>query len=892
MKKSTRCIAPILSAVTLLASLAAAPAANIVWVSDNGAEGTSTAGTWYPPVSTGAPYVDQAFVDLLINAGHTVTRYNCPGALPAGDHAQLNTYDLIIVGSAQNSGAFNATSSAWNTAITRPMIITKSTLIRGTNRLGWLTGNTEVDSAADASTTANGKLTLHQQNHPIFAGISHDDVDMTNFCGIRIPVPLNNRGTSIQLQSLIKDGIDQAVVNTPAGGGVVLATVYFNPLDPGVTIPTGQFPSVYGNYLATGYTLAEWATGSIMANGGQSLAGPRLLFACGTRDASGSATGAPNPQAGAMDLSADGQQMFLKAVRYMAAKVAPAGANTWTNGSADSMWNLTSANWSAASTTWTSGADAAFGAAGAGPVTLGEPITARNFWVGAAGYSFAGSPLTFAGTTPTLTANAPVTISANIQGTDGLTLQGGSSLTLEGTNTYTGGTRLRCGTLIMRAPTTANNPSPYAVDSIEALDAGATLHYWQGAPVISTSGVTNGYLVNNRAGNGQIYRYSNITMTGGTFDLNGGENVPQYPGPTGYGIITNNSPLDRGILRLGVASGQTKTFSGIIQNGNGGVVVESIVPNIGTTVPNPLVYKPAYRVDVDLQAMADGSATYVLDNANTYTGFTRIGGGKLSFTSRGKWGAVVTTGNATTSTPNGSIICNGPNNVASELRVDFNGTSQVTGGLSGNGGIFANNLSGTCSVLTVGAGNISNTAWPTGGSGQNGRITDNTTGTGGMVALTKIGTGTIGLPTAQNNYSGPTLIANGTLEFTATGAPSPNSDHQINSPAKLKLSYAGSRNVNSLYINGFKQPAGTYSAADLPSYIEGSGSVTIVEVHPPSVAEISITRTSTSVTVLWTGGCGVLQESTNLTTWTDLPGATSPYVTPTTAQRKYFRIRQ
>ena len=882
MKHSAFRLTPILSAVTLFASLAAAHAASIVWVSDNGAEGTASAGTWYPPVSTGAPYVDQGFVDILINAGHTVTRYNCPGALPGGDHAMLNTYDLIIVGSAQNSGAFNATSSAWNTAITRPMIITKSTLIRGTNRLGWLTGNTEVDSAADASTTANGKLTLLQQNHPIFAGISHVEEEMTNYCGIRIPSPLNNRGTSIQLQALVKDGIDQAINNPPAGGGVVLATVYFNPLDPGVNIPAGQAPSVFGNYLATGYTLAEWSTGSIMANGGQALAGPRLLFACGTRDAVGSATGAPNPQVGAIDLSADGQQMFLKAVRYMVSKVAPAGANAWTNGASDSAWNLSSANWTTPAT-WTSGDSAAFTATGAGPITLGEPITARNFWVGAAGYSFAGSPLTFAGATPTFTANAPVTISANILGTDGLALLGGSRLTLEGTNTYTGGTRLRCGTLIMRAPTTGNNGSPYAVDSIEALDAGAALQNYAGTPI---EPLTNASLV--RAANGQIYRNSTITMTGGTLDLNGEDNTTQWPAPSGTGIITNSSPYARAAFRIAAPAGVTRTFSGIIQNGNGGVVITSIVPNSAPGV-TPVTYKQGYRMDLDLQSMGDDNSVFVLDNANTYTGFTRMGGGRLSFTSRGKWGVVVVTGDTTTSTPNGSVICNGG---IGNLRVDFNGTSQVTGGLSGNGGVYANNLAGTCSVLTIGAGNISNTAWPTGGGGQNGKITDNTTGTGGMIALTKIGTGTIGLPTAQNNYSGPTLIANGTLEFTATGAPSPNSDHQINSPGKLKLSYAGSRNVNSLYIDGFKQPAGTYSAAELPSYIEGSGSVTIVEVHPPSVAEISITRDNTSVTVLWTGGCGVLQESTNLTTWTDLPGATSPYVTPSTAQRKYFRIRQ
>lgn len=39
-------------------------------------------------------------------------------------------------------------------------------------------------------------------------------------------------------------------------------------------------------------------------------------------------------------------------------------------------------------------------------------------------------------------------------------------------------------------------------------------------------------------------------------------------------------------------------------------------------------------------------------------------------------------------------------------------------------------------------------------------------------------------------------------------------------------------------------------------------------------------------------GSGTLQESTNLSTWTDLPGATSPYSTAPTVARKFYRLRQ
>ena len=323
-------------AVTILSLLGmslAADAANILWVSDNGAErqtvdGNTVDGIFHPAVSGGTPYVDQGFVDLLQSAGHQVTRYNPD---PQGfqdsqaDIPAINSYDLIILGSALNSGPFNlaARGPYWNTAITKPMIITKSTLIKA-DRMGYLQGtpaNKEYDCGADASTTSSGKLTINSPDNPIFCGITHTNVGasevMDNFSIIRVPAPLNNRGTSIQFYSLFINAVDQGISNSPEPGGSVLASIDFNPLNPGVNIPAGQAPAVDPTYQATGYAIAEWPAGTVVRStqvGGETIASYRLLFACGTRDASGSVNVAPNPQAGALDLTPDGRKMFINAV--------------------------------------------------------------------------------------------------------------------------------------------------------------------------------------------------------------------------------------------------------------------------------------------------------------------------------------------------------------------------------------------------------------------------------------------------------------------------------------------------------------------------------------------------------------------------------------------------
>jgi hypothetical protein len=239
-------------------SAGVASAASIAWVSVNADD-------------TGQ---DQGFVDLLRGAGHTVTRVQRNGTgstLTPEKIATLNASDLVIVGRAVNSGDFDTAANAtfWNTELTKPVMYNSAYLVRR-NRLGMSTGDGVPDSQATPLVATNA-------SHPIFNGITFagDGVTMAN--------PYNtfiDRGTT-------------AMGNLPRNG-TVLAT---NPA------------------VAGGVAIAEWAAGTTVQDEGNIdyvLAGPRYFFAGGSRELDQTAI----TTAGKMDLTADGQQLFLNTVNY------------------------------------------------------------------------------------------------------------------------------------------------------------------------------------------------------------------------------------------------------------------------------------------------------------------------------------------------------------------------------------------------------------------------------------------------------------------------------------------------------------------------------------------------------------------------------------------------
>lgn len=248
-------------AVALLVS--AAGAANIIWVSDI----DDPAGA------------DAGFVDLLSNAGHSISRLNVPATLTDTEITQLNGADLVIVGRANGSGEFQDNNGAiWNSQITSPVIAMSAYIVRD-NRMRWVAGNDLPDSGP-------AKLRAGDPAHPIFDGVALDAGNvMVDDYNVMI-----DRGTSTN-------------TSLPVGGSVIA----WNP-----TVSTGD---------VQGVAIAEWPAGATIG-GDQTLAGFRLLFNGGSREADGAGV----PDAGVLDLTAAGQQLFLNAVDYTLAVPEPSSA--------------------------------------------------------------------------------------------------------------------------------------------------------------------------------------------------------------------------------------------------------------------------------------------------------------------------------------------------------------------------------------------------------------------------------------------------------------------------------------------------------------------------------------------------------------------------------------
>jgi len=250
----------------------------IVWVSFHGGGNAPSSGA-VGDGFTEAP--DKAYTDLLQANGYNVIRYLTTNA---PDVDTLNTVDLVIISrSVASSGYQDDGATAWN-SVASPMMITGGYTTRS-SRMGFTTGATMVDTTGDIA------LTVNAPSHPIFAGINLTGGTMVNpFAGV-VVYPTDGttlaRGISINNDPLNADGTLLAIVATdtdPAVGGMVIG---------------------------------EWQAGATLTHTGgagtDTLAGHRLVFLTGAREANGSS----GETAGLYDLYEDGEQMLLNAVEYM-----------------------------------------------------------------------------------------------------------------------------------------------------------------------------------------------------------------------------------------------------------------------------------------------------------------------------------------------------------------------------------------------------------------------------------------------------------------------------------------------------------------------------------------------------------------------------------------------
>lgn len=249
----------LIAIVAILAVSTSINAAEIIWVSDI----TDPAGA------------DIGFVDLLTTASHNVTRLDTPTLLTDTEINQLNAADLVILGRANGSGQFqNENGEIWNSQVTAKVMAMSGYLVRD-NRMRWVDGNGIPDS---------GPTPLQvNPNHPIFAGIA-----------------LNPDGSTVDDYNVMIDRGTSTNTNVPVGGHVLAWN-----------------PAVESNGVL-GVAIAEWPAGATVG-GGMTLAGYRMLFNAGSREPDGSGV----PDAGVLDLTSMGQQLFLNAVNYAIAVPEP-----------------------------------------------------------------------------------------------------------------------------------------------------------------------------------------------------------------------------------------------------------------------------------------------------------------------------------------------------------------------------------------------------------------------------------------------------------------------------------------------------------------------------------------------------------------------------------------
>jgi hypothetical protein len=229
MKTAKISLACVLSAIS-------AQAANVAWVTfhSNGAGGAAIGSdatangvlTASPYSFTSAP--DIGYTDLLSGAGHAVTRILTTDNLSVSSPliAQLNSFDLVIIGRSINSGHYqtDAESAAWN-SITAPMILSSGFVTRGGDtagniRLGFTQGDVTVD-------TANGNVTLTalDPNHPIFAGMTLGAGNTLTYAITPTTTPggIVERGISINNNPLVAGGVQLANIPSIGANATVIA---------------------------------------------------------------------------------------------------------------------------------------------------------------------------------------------------------------------------------------------------------------------------------------------------------------------------------------------------------------------------------------------------------------------------------------------------------------------------------------------------------------------------------------------------------------------------------------------------------------------------------------------------------------------------------------------
>lgn len=455
-----------------------------------------------------------------------------------------------------------------------------------------------------------------------------------------------------------------------------------------------------------------------------------------------------------------------------------AGSGTWSS-TTSGFWNVAS-RWTGGAIANGSGNTATINAAAAISVTLDSDQTLGHLSFQGNNHTLNGAQiLTLAGTTPSVTVATGTSsrVETQIAGTAGLAKNGAGTLTLaNGNKTYTGGTAVNGGRLVLADVLTGS--------STYSIAAGATLELNHGGGVITTRTLSNGTISGEgnlvKTGNGTLFLGAsgnriNIALgSGALIDVQAGLARSEFGNNSGgvNGWLNNKADLN-------VASGaffdiwdsntivDAMTGAGTINKGwNGTSSLTFGVDNGTGTFSGTIssVQTPpggGYSGNVNariLNLVKNGTGTQILSGSVNPVGTVTVHAGTLQLAK-----TVSLYGGADASWTAANINVKSAATLA--LNVDSAGTNGFT---STNLSTLLTNISvanTSAQGLQSGAVLGFDTSTATGGTFTQGNAIANSAGSGsfhGAIGLTKLGTGALILD-KTNTYSGATQVNAGTL---------------------------------------------------------------------------------------------------------------------------------
>ena len=528
------------------------------------------------------------------------------------------------------------------------------------------------------------------------------------------------------------------------------------------------------------------------------------------------------------------------------------------NGPASPAITPTSTVWTqAAGGQWTEGTNWQGGAMAIGsgmtatfplstPVSVQQPIDA--FPLG--GFVFSGADHGISGGSFLMNASSDMptvevtsgsaTIGSTLRGMAGLRKTGAGNLTLTAINSYSGGTAVDEGTLMLQS----NVPDQSAVQSPLTVNPGAHVTI-SGADYGGLGRAGGANVASLNINGGSVTNTIQSFLTGCTVNLTGGT----MSGGT-YHVISSS-------LNSKASSAASTISSDFVVRKDYGSSDQAIDVEDGSAAIDLLI-GGSIRETAATALTKTGSGKLVLTGSNSYTGVTTVAAGTMGILGTGKiYGGSNWAPRIVNVAPSAVLEIdrwNGDGSLgqsdyrASDLVLD-GGTLRYTGSeittpspIDGNTGrAFSLGANGGTLESAAPAGHVFAITQYNGDPGTyalpafNSTLTLTGAGNGyiskilsGSGAVTKSGNGTWSLVRA-NSYTGPTTVLAGTLglgDGTNNTNLADSSAVIVSGAATLHLNYSGTDTVNALSFGGIARPPGTYSAANSP-FITGTGTLTV-----------------------------------------------------------------